>query len=250
MKTILTILIILLIGGLGISAWTLSQVSGLKTELKAQTEKVATLTKEVEEIKKSPNKRQNRKKEPPKEVMVSIDDDPMKGDPKATVTLIEFSDYQCPYCRKFHNEVLKKLQADYIDTGKVNYVFRDFPLGFHKKAIPAAVAANCAGDQGKYWLLNDYLFDNPRKLDPEQIIEAAKEMDLDHSKFEACMNNNNHEAEIKSDMSEGQKYGVRGTPSVFLGKSDGKKEFKGLYLRGFRPYDFYKAEIDKLLAQK
>lgn len=242
MKTILTILILLLIGALGISAWTLSQVSELKTE-------IASLTKEVETLKKSPVKRQ-KKPEPPREVIVSIDDDPVKGDLNAPVTLVEFSDYQCPYCRKFHNQVLKKIEEDYIKTGKVKYVFRDFPLGFHKKAIPAAVAANCAGDQDKYWLLNDFLFDNPRKLDTEQVLEAAKDMDLDYARFEACLKDNNHEAEVKKDMSEGSKYGVRGTPSVFLGKSGDDKEFKGIYLRGFRPYEFYKAEIDKLLAQK
>ncbi len=249
MKTILTILILLLIGALGISAWTLSQVSGLKTELETQNEKVASLTKEVETLKKSPAKRQ-RTPEPPKEVIVSIDDDPVKGDPKAPVTLVEFSDYQCPYCRKFHNQVLKKIEEDYIKTGKVKYIFRDFPLGFHKKAIPAAIAANCAGEQDKYWLLNDFLFDNPNKLDTDQVLEAAKDLDLNYAKFESCLNDNNHEAEIKKDMSEGSKYGVRGTPSVFLGKSGDDKEFKGLYLRGFRSYEFYKAEIDKLLAQK
>lgn len=248
MKTILTILIILLIGSLGISAWTLSQVSSLKKELRDQNNKLVSLTKQINTNKKSPSNRQKKPQEP-KEVLVSIDDDPIKGNPNAPVTLVEFSDYQCPYCRKFHNQVLKKIDEDYIKTGKLKYIFRDFPLGFHKKAIPAAVAANCAGEQDKYWLLNDFLFDNPNKLDTENVLEAAKDMDLDYSKFEACLKNNNHEEEVKKDMSEGTGYGVRGTPSVFLGKSTDSKEFKGLYLRGFRPYEFYKEKIDKLLAQ-
>ncbi|MGH7884524.1 MAG: DsbA family protein [Thermodesulfobacteriota bacterium] len=249
MKTILIILILLLAASLGISGWTLSQISGLKAELKTQNETVAALTKEVADLKKSPLRRDRQQLEQPKEVLVSIDDDPIKGDPNAPLTLVEFSDYECPFCRKFHSQVMNKIEEDYIKTGKLKYVFRDFPLGFHKKAVPAAIAANCAGDQDKYWLLNNFLFENPDKLETDQILEAVKNMDIDQTKFEACVKNNNHEEEIKKDMSEGTNYGVRGTPSVFLGKSGDGKEFTGSYIRGFRPYEYYKAEIDKLLAQ-
>ncbi|NIP29614.1 MAG: thioredoxin domain-containing protein [Candidatus Dadabacteria bacterium] len=245
MRETLIILIVLLVVSLGLNAWTLSKVSKLSDMIEKQSKTLTAMTKDL-----SGSKKARSKPAAPTEVKVSIDDDPVKGDKNAPITIVEFSDYQCPYCRKFHTQVLPKIEEEYINTGKVRYIFRDFPLGFHKLAIPASVAANCAGEQGKYWVLNDFLFDNPSKLDNESVLEAAKSLDLDYNKFEACLKDNNHEKEINKDLSDGKSYGVRGTPSIFLGKSGKGKEFTGLYLRGFRPFEFYKAEIDKLLASK
>lgn len=241
MRETLMILVVLLVVSLGLNAWTLKKVSNLSDMVAKQSESISKISTTGNTVK-------SKTPPPPKDVKVSIDDDPIKGDMNAPITIVEFSDYQCPYCRKFHSQVLPKIEEEYIKTGKVRYVFRDFPLNFHKLAIPASVAANCAGEQDKYWLMNDFLFDNPQKLDNESVLEAAKTMDLDYAKFEACMKDNDHEAEINKDMEAGRGYGVRGTPSIFLGKSEKGKEFTGLYLRGFRPFEFYKAEIDKLLA--
>jgi len=163
---------------------------------------------------------------------------------------VEFSDYECPFCKRNHDQVFSQIQKEYIDTGKVRYVFRDYPLGFHKKAIPAATAANCAGEQGKYWEINDFLFQSKANLADEKYIEFAKANGLDLAKFETCLKDDKHKAEIDKDFKDGQAYGVRGTPSFFIGKTEKGKEMTGVYIRGARPYNAFKTEIDKILAQK
>ncbi len=250
MRTLIIILAILLMVSLGINAWTLSQLSSVKKQLADQERKVASLVEEIKGIKQKGSKRK-RRPEPEREVVVAFDDDPVKGDSNAPVTIIEFSDYQCPFCRRFHNEVLPSIEKKYISTGKVRYIFRDFPLGFHKQAIPAAVAANCAGEQGKYWEMNDFLFKNPSKLDVESTLAAAKELGLDYAKFEECMTKNRekHEEEIKKDLEDGKRYGVKGTPSFFIGNTGSGTEMKAIYLRGLRPFSSLKPYIEKLLKE-
>ena len=247
MRTILIILAIILLFSLGINAWTISQLSTVKKGMKDQQAKVTKLADDVKKL-KTAKPGQPSKPEAPKEVLVSFDDDYIKGDPKAPVTIVEFSDYQCPYCRKFHNEVLPKIQEEYISKGKVRYIFRDFPLSFHKLAIPAAVAANCAGEQGKYWEMNDFLFANPGKLDPAKIIPEAEGLGLDKAKFEACVNDDSKKAEVDADFNAGRKYGVRGTPSLFIGKTGDGTEMNAIYLRGLRQFDSLKPIIEKNLS--
>jgi len=246
MRTILTILSILLLLSLGINAWTISQLSTVKKGIKNQQLKVTKLAEDVKKI-QTAGPRKRSQPDTPKEVLVSFDDDYIKGDPNAPVTILEFSDYQCPYCRKFHNEVLPQIQEEYISKGKVRYIFRDYPLSFHKQAVPAAVAANCAGEQGKYWEMNDFLFSNPGKLSTAKILPEAEGLGLDKAKFEACVNDDSKKAEVDADFKAGKNYGVRGTPSLFIGKTGDGKEMNALYLRGLRQFDSLKPIIDKQL---
>lgn len=246
MRTILIILALLLIVSLGLNAWTLSQLTAVKKELGDQSKKVANLIEEVDGLKDDTGKDRTRPS-PDKKVMVAFDDDPVKGDSDAPVTIVEFSDYQCPFCRRFHNEVLPSIEKEYISTGKVRYIFRDFPLSFHKKAVPAAVAANCAGEQGKYWVMNDFLFNNPSKLDKESTLASAKELGLDYDKFKNCLSSNKYEDEINNDFEKGREYGVKGTPSLFIGKTGDGKEMEAVYLRGLRPFNSIKPIIEDML---
>lgn len=246
MRTLLIILAILLIVSLGINAWTLSQLNSVKKELNDQGKKVASLTRQMESIKGDSGKERTRPS-PDRKVVVEFDDDPVKGDPDAPVTIVEFSDYQCPFCRRFHNEVLPGIEKEYISTGKVRYIFRDFPLRFHKQAVPAAIAANCAGEQGKYWVMNDFLFENPSKLDKDSTLAAARDLGLDYDKFKDCVNSDRHEAEIDNDFKKGREYGVKGTPSLFIGKTGDSKEMEAVYLRGLRPFESIKPIIENLL---
>ena len=246
MRTILTILAVILLFSLGINACTISQRSTVKKGMKNQQLKVTKLADDVKKL-QTAGPRKPSQPETPKEVLVSFDDDYIKGDPKAPVTIVEFSDYQCPYCRKFHNEVLPRIDEEYISKGKVRYIFRDFPLSFHKQAVPAAVAANCAGEQGKYWEMNNFLFANPGKLATEKIIPEAEGLGLDKAKFEACVNDSSKKAEVDADFNAGRGYGVRGTPSLFIGKTGDGKEMNALYLRGLRQFDSLKPIIEKQL---
>ena len=247
MKTILTILSIVLLVSLGINAWTVSQISNLKKGFKNQEKKVTRISEDIKKIGRAPSQR-NSQPASPTEVLVKFDDDYIKGDPNAPVTIMEFSDYQCPFCRRFHMEVLPKIDEEYISTGKVRYVFRDYPLSFHKKAVPAAVAANCAGEQGKYWEMNNFLFSNPDKLETDILIDSSPELGLDKTKFEACVNDDSKREEVDKDFKEGRKYGVRGTPSLFIGKTGDGKEMKATYIRGLRQFDSLKPIIEKKLS--
>lgn len=151
--------------------------------------------------------------EPPLVEGVSIDDDPVKGPDTAKVTVIEFSDFQCPACKSAHFQ-LTNLLDKYGD--KIRFVYRDFPLmGKHPDALPAAVAAHCAGAQGKYWEMNDQLF-RSKTLKEDDFKNLAKGLALDSSKFEACLKEPERAAEVMKDLEDGKKYGVNSTPTFFV----------------------------------
>lgn len=152
----------------------------------------------------------------PAVVDVSADDDPVKGDKKAPVTIIEFSDYQCPYCARFYTDTLPKLEETYIKTGKAKLIMRDFPLSFHQFAQKASEAAECADDQGKYWEYHNKLFDNQQALDIASLKKYAKDLSLDTAKFDSCLDTGKYTAEVQKDFQDGQKAGVSGTPSFFV----------------------------------
>lgn len=163
---------------------------------------------------------------------VSIDDDPMRGNKDAPVTIIEFTDYQCPFCGRARPTV-KKIIETYGD--KVHYVLRDFPLSFHPYAQKAAEAAQCAGDQNKYWEYSDILWANARALDIPNLKKYAKEVGLDQAKFDQCLDSGKNAEEVKKDIADGSKAGVTGTPSFFI---------NGQMLTGARPFEQFKEVID------
>jgi len=236
-----------------LSAWAVFELTSMKTDIVVINKDVGNVLEQVRELKSRPAQaaRSNAPPSQPQNVLVSIDDDPIKGDPNAPVTIIEFSDYQCPFCKRFYDNVLGRIDEEYISKGKVRLVFRDYPLGFHKEAMPAAIAANCAGEQGKYWEVHDFFFENPTKLDVDSVLNSSKELNLNEDQFRKCAEDKTKEAEVNKDFEAGQKYGVRGTPSFFIGKTDnGKKEMTGVYVRGAQPFSAFKTHIDKLLAEK
>ena len=167
-----------------------------------------------------------------------------KGSPDAPITIVEFSDFQCPYCERFFANTLPQLEKEYIDTGKVKLVYKDFPLSFHEQAMPAALAAECAGEQGKYWEMHDKLFseqsrwvDNP-KVD-DAMKEFADELGLDADQFNECYDSAKYADEINADMQEGIAAGVQGTPAFFI---------NGQFISGAQPFEVFKQIIDQMLA--
>lgn len=234
-----------------LSAWALYERSSMQIEIAALNKDMESMQAELKVLKSSPAQAARPgaapAPQPVIEKVVSIDDDPIKGDKNAPVTIIEFSDYECPFCKRSYDNVVTKLDEEYISKGKVKLVFRDYPLPFHKKAVPAAVAANCAGEQGKYWEVHDFLFENPDKLDAASVISSAAGIGLDKAKFEACVKDKSKEKEIEKDVEDGQKYGVRGTPSYFIGKTTDGDEITGTFIRGAQPYTVFKELIDEQL---
>jgi protein-disulfide isomerase len=171
---------------------------------------------------------------------VSVDDDPSMGPADAPVTIVQFAEFQCPYCGKAR-ESLAQVEKAY--PGKVRFVFRDFPLGFHDRAIPAAVAANCAGkqDPAKYWKVHDILMTNQRALQEPDLERAAQEAGVDMAKWKSCRTEVAMEEEVKKDMADGEAVGVSGTPAFFV---------NGIFLNGAVPFERFKSIIDRELAKK
>src|SRR3990170_3253719 len=160
-------------------------------------------------------------------VNVSADDDPVRGDKKASVTIIEFGDYQCPYCEIFFSQVLPQIEKRYIQTGKVKFIYRDFPLSFHQYAGKAAEATECADEQGKFWDFHDKLYKNQNSLDLASLKIYAQQLGVDTTKFNACLDSGKMRAEVQKDVSDGGGYGVSGTPAFFI---------NGVNVQGAKPF--------------
>ena len=187
------------------------------------------------------------------DLTITVTDDPSKGNPDATVTLIEFTDYQCPFCSRHTRAVLPQLEKDFIDTGKIRYVMRDFPLAsLHPQAPKAHEAAHCAGDQGKYWEMHDQLFANQKEFGADKLSNYAEAAGVsDMSAFETCLDSGKYEARTTASLKEGQDAGVRGTPSFLLGHTEANGTVKAVKLiRGALPFSFFQQQINALLSPK
>lgn len=166
------------------------------------------------------------------------------GNSDAKVTLIEFADYQCPYCGQWHAEVYPLLKSEYIDTGKVKFVYWDFAF-LGAESYRSAEAAMCANDQGKYWEFHDKLFKNQNgesqgAFSDENLTKFAVELNLDKTKFGECMNTNRYQKQVEESLRLGTQYGVSSTPTVFI---------NGLKIEGALPYENYKQIIESELAK-
>ncbi len=180
-------------------------------------------------------------------VNVSADDDAVLGDPNAPITLIEFSDFQCSFCRKFMKETLPQIKKEYIDTGKARLVYRDFPLSFHPGAIPAAEGAECAREQGKFWDMHDAIFNEQEKQGSGTIQFTALDVKkwaakivLNATKFNQCLDSRKYKAEVEKDIADGVVAGVSGTPAVFV---------NGRLVVGAQPFTAFKVVIDEELKK-
>lgn len=169
-------------------------------------------------------------------IPVSVDDDPSIGPEDAPITIVQFAEFQCPYCGRA-KETLDKVMEAY--AGKVRMVFRDYPLSFHAEAVPAAVAANCSGEQGKYWEMYDILMKNQRALTDADLTRYATELKLDLAKWNTCRADPAQAAEVQADFEDGAKAGVTGTPAFFI---------NGLFLNGAQPFSAFQEIIDQELA--
>ncbi|MBU1111270.1 MAG: thioredoxin domain-containing protein [Nanoarchaeota archaeon] len=171
---------------------------------------------------------------------VSIDDDAVKGNADALVTIVEFSDFECPFCGRYVQDTYPSIVENYIDTGKVKYVFRDFPLSFHANAQKAGEAAECAGEQGMYWEMHDLLFANQNALGIASLKAYADDLGLDTGDIDECLDSGAMADEIAQDMADGQRYGVSGTPAFFI---------NGKLISGAQPFSVFEAEIEAALAE-
>ncbi len=196
---------------------------------------------------------ENKQATKPQTVLASIDDDPMMGNLNAQITIIEFSDFQCPFCKRFHSDTLPLVQTNYIDTGKVRFVYRDFPIqSIHPNAMPAALATECADDQGKFWPYHDKIFQNQGQWKDLELIQAvnlfkqyASELQLNEDEFGTCLDSGKYLDEVNNDLQDGQDYGIEGTPGFFIGND----ELGYTKVSGAKPYQSFQTVLDEALAK-
>lgn len=182
----------------------------------------------------------------PSRAKLNLEGFQMLGSKDAPLTLVEFTDYQCPYCRQFHVTVYPELKKNFIDTGKIRFYSRDLPLdSLHPNAMRAAQAARCAADQGQYWKLRDLMSANPDKLDVDNLVAAAAGLRMDTTVFRGCLDTGKYKEAVQSDVLEAMKIGAEATPTFILGKST-PQGVDGELLIGAQPYAEFLKAIAKL----
>ena len=188
----------------------------------------------------------------PSGLIVDADDDPVIGDPDAPVTIVEFSDFECPFCARFYHQTLPLLKQDYIDTGVVKMVYRDFPIdSIHPNARLAHIAAECADEQGMFWPYHDILFERQPEWSGAGAGGAAAAMDayaeelsLDAGAFGGCLGDPAVGAEIDADVMQGRQYGTTGTPSFYIGNDQSGYTHVG----GAKPFESFVRAINEKIG--
>ena len=176
--------------------------------------------------------------DPPRYTVPTTKDDPVRGNPAAPITIVEFSDYQCPFCARV-NPTLAKIRETYGDRVKI--VFKDYPLPNHPQAPKAAEAARCAGEQSKYWEMHDAMFANQRALEVPMLKQTARAIGLNGGAFDSCLDSGKYEATVRTGSELGDKMGVNSTPTLYV---------NGRVVLGAMPFENFKQIIDDELAQK
>jgi protein-disulfide isomerase len=173
-------------------------------------------------------------------------DDVVRGDPKAPITLVEYSDFTCHFCKKFFHETFPKLLSEYIETGKVRFVYRDFPRGLGSP-LRAADAARCAGEQNAYWPMHDRLFNSDGQFSPENLKQFATELKLAQGQFSQCLDAHKYFPDIEKDLKDAGTLGIRGTPAFVIFPTKVPDDPNLILIPGAFPFETFKEEIDKLL---
>jgi len=180
---------------------------------------------------------------------MDISKEPFKGASNAKVAVIEFSDFQCPFCGRYDKDTYPAILKDYVDTGKVKYVWRDYPLEFHQNAEKAAEAAHCAGEQGKFWDMHDRLFANQQNIAAADLPKHAEALGLNVSLFQQCLDSGRFATQIKKDIADAGGVGISGTPSFLIGVVQPNGSVKiTKKLVGAKSYSEFKSAIDALLT--
>lgn len=224
------------------------ELERVRAELEEQRATISDLKESVERLEQASRaaKESRGQAEQPRIVTVSIDRRPSKGDLEAPVTLVEFSDFQCPYCARFFHDVLPALERDLIASGKLRFVYRHYPLPVHAQARVAAQAANCAQRQGKFWEMHDWLFANQAALDGPAFARAGRDLGLDVVAYDACRESPEVKAEVEQDVRDAVKAGVRGTPAFVIGRSQPSGTVTGEVAVGVHSIEAIREQVEAL----
>ncbi len=225
-------------------------VAALKREIEALKAQQATMQKDLDAI-KAFLQQLLRQPEDDKltDASVSISGKPSKGPSTAKVTLVEISDYHCPYCRRHMQATQPQIDSEYINSGKIQYVFIDYPIQqLHPEAFKAHEAANCAGDQGKYWQMHEKLFATPTR-DTAQLVQQAQELGLDGAKIKACLDAGKYSKPVRESVARMEELGINSTPTFLVGltPAPGQPMKVAKVVKGAHPFSEFKKAIDSLL---
>jgi len=185
-------------------------------------------------------------------VQVLLEDDPLLGDKNAPITIVEFGDFQCPFCKRFHQQTLPDLKSNYIDKGIVNMVWKDFPIqSIHQNAVASSIAGECADDQGLFWELHDRIFDEqenwqglPTTIAINDFKRYASEIGMNENEFNTCLDSAKYSQEVLDDFSYGSRIGISGTPAFFVGN----QQVGFVQITGAQPYSVFENIIETLLV--
>jgi protein-disulfide isomerase len=232
------------------------QLEELRNELREMRQGQEAIQKELDEIKRLLTAKLGAPARPAPPEKISIEGRPIRGDHNARVVVVEFSDYQCPYCGLFFRNTMPQLEQEYIKAGKIRYVFNNLPLEeIHSFAFKAAQAAECAGEQGKFWELHDRLFANQNALSPGNLTTQAASAGLDMAKYSQCVASTGSSAGIRRNLQQAMSLGIEGTPAFVIGIVDAK-DLRDPTIKivatigGAQPFQVFKQAIDKILASQ
>lgn len=217
----------------------LSEVAALRSEVSELSKKVDTAPPARPAGRTRPTKVTNP---------INIGGYPSMGEKDAPVTMVEFSDYQCPFCRRHTINTLPRIKADFIKTGKLRYVFVDNAILSHKQAPKASEAAHCAGEQDRYWDMHAHLFENQRRIRQlENLPVFAKELGLDEAAFNACLTSGRHKDRVDAGHKMGIAIGATGTPSFVIGKTRADGMISGDMIVGAKAFTAFESSINRFL---
>jgi protein-disulfide isomerase len=224
------------------------EIAHLKEEvarLNVQQQQILDSLEELKKMVRGPG--QPALKPPP---TMSLAGEPYKGEPAASLAIIEYADFQCPFCRRFEHEVYPQIRDAYINTGKVKYFHRDMPLPFHEGALPAARAAHCASEQGKFWEMHDSLLGDAASLSAADIDERAGRLGLNVAALDTCIASNRFADIIQRSEAEATQMQISGTPTFIIGTLDAQGQLMSVKktVVGAYPFETFKAAIDPLLT--
>jgi protein-disulfide isomerase len=211
---------------------------------KEQGDAVLNELRQIRQLLQRPPQAQQAPK-PDEPASVSVAGLPFLGRADAPLTMVMFTDYQCPFCSRFEAQTLPEIKRQYIDTGKLRFVVRDLPLPMHPNAPKAAEAAYCAEEQGKYWELRDKLVANSDKLDLKLLPNYARQVGLDVAKFSACLESGRQAEKVRAGSAVAESVGISGTPSFVIGRSRGDMA-EGIKLVGAQPFAAFDQRLKEL----
>jgi protein-disulfide isomerase len=223
----------------------LAQMRSEMDRLNAQQLQILASLDELKKMMKGPSQPTLK---PPQSMGVA--GEPFKGEPAAKVAIIEYADFQCPFCRRFEHEVYPQIRDNYLNTGKLKYFHRDMPLPFHQGAMPAARAAHCASEQGKFWEMHDTLLGDAASLTSADIDERAAKLGLDISQLDRCISSDRFADIIQRSITEANDMRISGTPTFIIGTLDAQGKLMSVKATvvGASPFEAFKVALDPLIA--